>query len=405
MRIGDGVPLPEPETKIDKSSAGEDSTSQDSVQSIRSKFSEDQLAAISESSPGDESAKSPQLLDNLAPDTLEPHRPENMFEDLVKIDVFSNVPGNVNSDLNQGLDLANLTQDPANPTKKDGDRHYLGGTVTGAGGDALKNALGATGADGLKDAMNLNPTGSQNTSGDNVPRFRVGGMDSVSSGGGGGSSSNIEKEGSGGSGPQGPTTLGGNRRVGGRDMSLVGASTRTQYSGGGSGVTVTTDKGTSTFQYDAAGKATGSWETSTEEGVTTDKSYDADGKYQGKFVTSANGKVTFYDKNGNEKYDTGEGETVFQAPTAEEFLRIKNFGGGYTDPGRPELQSDAPMEKDPAKARGFGVIDVNPDYTEETTGSPNLGNIPQPDTRPELEGPELEMPPTPGGNPNSNDSN
>jgi hypothetical protein len=34
----------------------------------------------------------------------------------------------------------------------------------------------------------------------------------------------------------------------------------------------------------------------------------------------------------------------FRAPTAEEFLRIKNSGGGYTD-GRPELQHDLQMAR------------------------------------------------------------
>lgn len=53
-----------------------------------------------------------------------------------------------------------------------------------------------------------------------------------------------------------------------------------------------------------------------------------------------------------------------KAPTAEEFLKIKNFGGGYTD-GRPELQSNAPMQKDPVEAGpNFGVIDANPDIID-----------------------------------------
>ena len=385
MKIEDQNPIPLTESTAirDTSSAKEDSTSQNSVQSIRSQYA-DQLEIFTESFPGDSSAQSPQLSDNLAPDRVAPFRPENLFDDLVKIDVFSNLPGD--KTMNQGFDPANLNADPGNPTKTDVDRHYLGGAVTGAGGDALKNALGATGADSLKDAMNLNPAGSQNTSGENVPRFR--GPDGSDTGG--------------------STVYGGNQMVGGRNMSLVGAETTHKNADGTTVKTTDTDTGKKYEYYGADGKLQGANDVSVDEtGVRTNKLYGADGEYKGKVVTSADGKnADYYDKAGNKfKYTTEEGETVLQAPTVEEFLRIKNFGGGYTD-GRPELQSDVPKQIDPTKEnRYLHIVNVNPDYTEETLASPNLGNTAGPETRPELEGPTPQMPPTPGGDPNSNDSN
>ncbi len=139
----------------------------------------------------------------------------------------------------------------------------------------------------------------------------------------------------------------------------------------------------------------------TKDGETTKTVY-SDGKK----------KTTKTDKDGKEiKYTTGEGgDTVSQVPSLEEFLRMKNFGGGYTD-GRPELQSDAPMTRDPSRDPYFGVIDVNPDYTEATAGADGTpgrtigGNIAQPETREDLQGPAPEMPPSAGGNPNSDGSN
>jgi hypothetical protein len=196
--------------------------------------------------------------------------------------------------------------------------------------------------------------------------------------------------------------------VGGRDVSLLGNSTKTVYvHDDGSKSVVTTKKGEETSKnYDAQGKLTGIIKSSTSENVTIDKLYDEKGEYKGKMVYSADGKsdAIFFDKNGQQKkYDTGEGGNVLQAPTVEEFLRIKNFGGGYTD-GRPELQSNTTMQKDPVEADpNFGVIDANPDYIESTT-TPNVGNHAQPETRPGLktEGPSPDAPPTPGFDPHSN---
>jgi hypothetical protein len=237
----------------------------------------------------------------------------------------------------------------------------------------------------------------------NVPRFKTGTMDTAGSNSGGGS---VSKEGSAGAVPKGPTTMGGNTRVGGKDMSLYGSAFTAKEANGATSRTVTTEKGTKTTYYDAGGKSLGAVEKSTEDGISTTKVYDADGKYVTKAVTSSDGKTTVYDKDGKQKtYDTGEGGNVLEAPTAEEFLRLKNFGGGYTD-GRPELQSNTSMQKDPVKADpNFGVIDKNPDYIEETADKPNLGNIAQPETRPELQGgPKPDAPPSSAGDPTSNPS-
>jgi len=193
-------------------------------------------------------------------------------------------------------------------------------------------------------------------------------------------------------------------------MSLIGAGTYKNADGSTTEVE-DTDTGQTFKNYGADGKMIWMSDVSYDEaGVKTNLQYGSDYAYKGKVVTSADGKSHYYDKNGKEKYDTGEGETD-QAPTLEEFLRVKNSGGGYTD-GRPELQSDVPMEKDPAKARNFGVIDVNPDYTEATAGADGTpgrtigGNIAAPETvREELQAPKPEMPPTPGGNPTSDGSN
>lgn len=383
MRIGDDVPLPEPNTISDTSSDGENS-----AQSIPTRGSEE---AITESFSG-EAAQVPQLLDNLAPDRLEPHRPDNIFEEQVKIDVFSNAPGNL--DLTQGLNPSNLTE-------HDVDRHYMG-TLTGAGADALRKALGGMGADALNRLLG----GSKPSSGASVPDLVAGKDMSLVGSSFGGKTVNAQTTyHDDGSRETSYSTKGGKvTDFYGSDGKLAGTHLESKAGG------VTTTK-----TYDADGKPGYTFKTSAEDGVTTDKLYDENGNYTGKYVTSADGKVTHYDKDGNEvKYTTEEGGTapvLAEEGTHNAFLGLQSVGGGYTD-GRPELQSDAPKERDRSRDPYFGVIDVNPDSTETTPGTeattgsgPNLGNIAQPETRPELQAPAPEMPSTPGSNPHSDGSN
>lgn len=95
-------------------------------------------------------------------------------------------------------------------------------------------------------------------------------------------------------------------------------------------------------------------------------------------------------------------------PTAEDVARkVKVHAGAVTRGVNPDLGlSDPPMQNDPVKGeRNFGVIDKNPDYIEETLSTPNLGNIAQPETRPDLEREPPELRPSTGGSdPNSNPS-
>jgi hypothetical protein len=61
-------------------------------------------------------------------------------------------------------------------------------------------------------------------------------------------------------------------------------------------------------------------------------------------------------------------------------------GGGLTD-GRPELMNDSPMELDPSTADRYRFVrDQSPDGDPTlASGTPNLNNTVNPETRPDLQ--------------------
>ena len=406
MRIHGGTPVPMPESdEVTKKTAEESSDapadSGDVVEPMPARFSEELIQALSSFSSTDPAALQPQLSSDLNPGLVDSPLGETPFEDQIKLDFSGGLFERMK--LDQGLSPTNnLGVDVLN-----GDRH-----------------MGVTGAETNQQGLEtLGLTG--------------------------------EGDGNAGTGVvlknAGPSLV--NPKMG-----LVSSISTTTHADGSKEVMMPTKNGSRTTFYDPSGNLTGTHVKSTEEGVTTTKVYDGKNDYQGKVATSADGQMTIYDKDGNEvksdpaspkgsdgmpidysvqteagevkyhrnydddgeyqsttitnpdgttqtvgkdeKYTTEEGAIEWYLPTVEEFLALVSFGGGYTDGVNSDLQNPTPLEFDVSRTPYFGKIDGNPDATSDERETLDVQNTTQPETRPELQGPDFQMPVNPG-DPNS----